>query len=336
MNDYILTYVNGHLTVTSGTDILYSTVKPELEFEFEALFYETPTDNRIKVVEGASEELTEEEIEACKKFCKEFLEKGDYFVEAYEKDSRLYKGRMLKSAVHEQHYGYALVAPLNPVSKWTGEKWERIAAVIRSDGSYVTMPEYICDACVLFFTESEWAEHSKPSRNTEQWDFASETWKDSRTVEQARSAADAWIRGLYVAQRTELMGNGPYQELASWPWQVEEAKAWIQDNRAATPFLDGVLEALNSDERAVTTKEVLVQDVLKYTDAEWLKSVGKVHGEMYANLKKLRQCETLQEIDALTDAVAVEKHAGPVTIPLEFVTEENGIVRSFRHTNRLV
>ena len=105
MNDYILTYVNGHLTVASGTDILYSTVKPELEFEFEALFYETPTDNRIKVVEGASEELTEEEIEACKKFCEEFLEKGDYFVEAYEEDSRLYKGRMLKSAATEQSYG---------------------------------------------------------------------------------------------------------------------------------------------------------------------------------------------------------------------------------------
>ena len=329
MNDYILTYVNGHLTVASGTDILYSTVKPELEFEFEALFYETPTDNRIKVVEGASEELTEEEIEACKKFCEEFLEKGDYFVEAYEEDSRLYKGRMLKSAATEQSYGYALVSPEHPVSKWTGEKWERIAAIIRSDGSYVEMPEYICDACVLFFTESEWAEHSKPSRNTEQWDFASETWKDNRTVEQARRSADAWIRGLYVAQRTELMGNGSYQELASWPWQIEEAKAWKQDNGAATPFLDGVLDALNSDERAVTTKEVLVQDVLKYTDAEWLKSVGKVHGEMYVNLKKLRQCETLQEIDALTDALAAAKHASPVSFALTFSTED-GIARSSR------
>lgn len=123
------------------------------------------------------------------------------------------------------------------------------------------------------------------------------------------------------------MGAAPYQELASWPWQIDEAKAWQSDNETETPFLDGVLEAMNADERTVTAKETLVQAVLKYTDAEWLKAVGKIHGEMYVQITKLRAAGTLEDIDALTDALAVAKQVSPITFALTFSTE-NGVVSS--------
>ena len=134
---------------------------------------------------------------------------------------------------------------------------------------------------------------------------------------------------MYVAQRKALMGSGPYQELASWPWQIDEAKAWQADNETETTFLDGVLEAMNADERTVTAKETLVQAVLKYTDAEWLKAVGKIHGEMYVQITKLRAAGTLEDIDALTDALAIAKQVSPITFALTF-SSAGGVARSAR------
>ncbi|WP_337430554.1 hypothetical protein [Bilophila sp.] len=326
--DYIITWSNGFGKVSSGDYLFDVESAPTLPFAFDAIYYETPTGLSFKMLGGEQSPLTEEEIAACRAYCDGYLETGDYPVQAYETDSGLYRGTMLKSKAGEKGFSHILGdMPDHPVSKRVGDAWERVAAVIRSDGSYVLMPASVCDACVVFLTATEWEAHSKPSRSTERWDFATETWKDSRTVEQAKKSADAWIRGLYVAQRKELMGAAPYQELASWPWQIDEAKAWQSDNETETPFLDGVLEAMNADERTVTAKETLVQAVLKYTDAEWLKAVGKIHGEMYVQITKLRAAGTLEDIDALTDALAVAKQVSPITFALTFSTE-NGVVSS--------
>lgn len=328
--DYILTFSNGFGKVSSGEYLFDINSVPILPFAFDALYYETPTQLAFKVVNGVQIALTDEEIAACCAYCDGYLKNGDYPVQSYEAESGLYRGVMLKSEAEEKGYYHVLDdIPEHPVSKRVGNSWERIAAIIRSDGSYVLMPASVCDACVIFMTAAEWEAHSKPVRNTERWDFATETWKDDRTLEQAKKSADAWIRGVYVEQRTELMGNGPYQELASWPWQIEEAKAWQTDYKASTPFLDGVLTALNADESTATTKAALVASVLKYTSSEWLGAIGQVHGEMYVQLTKLRAAETLEEIDALTDALAAAKQASPVSFALTFSTEAD-IVRSSR------
>lgn len=329
--EYMLTFSNGFGKVSSGEYLFDIERAPHLPFDFGAVYFETPTGLAFKIVDGKQIPLTQEEQQACCDYCDNYLENGDYPVQAYETDSGLYLGVMLKSEAQKNGHAFTLGdMPDHPACKRVDNTWQRVAVTIREDGSYVLMPESICASCVLFLTVSEWAEWPKPTRTTERWDFATETWQDTRTVAQAKKDADTWIRNLYVAKRKELVGNGPYQELASWPWQIEEAKAWIQDNEAETPFLDGVLEGLSSDHDMVMSKGVLVQEVLKYTDGEWLKSVGRVHGEMYVDIKKLRQCETLQEIDALTDALAVAKHAYPVSFALDF-REEGGIVRSFRH-----
>ena len=326
--DYILTWSSGFGKVSSGDYLFDVESAPTLPFAFDALYYETPTRLAFKILNGERLALSEEEIAACRAFCDGYLDAADYPVQAYETDSGLYRGTMLKSKAGEKGFSHVLGdTPDHPVSKRVDDAWERVAAVIRSDGSYVLMPSTVCDACVVFMTAAEWAEHSKPARSTERWDFSSESWKDGRTLEQARASADVWIRGLYVAQRKELMGAAPYQELASWPWQLDEAEAWNADNSAATPFLDGMLSALNADVGTTTTKAELVASVLKYASAEWRSAVGQVHGEMYVNLKKLRAAETLADIDALTDALAAEKRSSPLTFALTF-SAEDGVARS--------
>lgn len=327
--DYILTWSNGIGKVSSGEYLFDMTEKPVLPFDFDALYYETPTNVSFKVLGDQQLALTEDEQLVCQTYCTNFLDAADYPVHAYETESGLYRDVMMKSKAIEKGYSYVIGdAPDHPVSKRVNDEWVRIAALIRSNGSYVLMPDSVCDACVLFFTAEEWDAHSKPTRSTERWDFATETWKDYRTLEEAKKEADSWIRNLYTSKRRELMGSGPYQELASWPWQIDEAKAWDEDSSAATPFLDGMLNAMNQDESTQTTKEDLVQSVLKYTSAEWLNSIGAVHGEMYVQITKLRAATTVAEVDAVTDALAASMDNGyPLTYAITFTTE-NGVVRS--------
>ena len=318
--DYILTFSNGFGKVSSGEYLFDINSVPILPFAFDALYYETPTQLAFKVVNGVQIALTDEEIAACCAYCDGYLKNGDYPVQSYEAESGLYRGVMLKSEAEEKGYYHILDdIPEHPVSKRVGNSWERIAAIIRSDGSYVLMPASVCDACVIFMTAAEWEAHSKPVRNTERWDFATETWKDDRTVEEAKKSADEWIRQAFVMKRQEIMGSAPYQELASWSWQLSEAQAWKVDNGTSTPFLDAVLAALNA-EAVTVSKTELVDSVLKYSSSEWMQAIGKVHGEMYVQIHKLREMNTLSEIDQLTDTVAGELNTDSPTFALNFKT----------------
>lgn len=332
--NYILTWSNGIGKVSSEDYLFDMADKPELPFDFDALYYETPTNVAFKILDEQQLPLTEEEIVVCQAYCDGFLDNADYLVNAYETESGLYRGVMMKSEAVEKEYSYVIGdSPDHPVSKRVNDEWVRIAAIIRSNGSYVLMPDSVCDACVLFFTAEEWDAHSKPVRSTERWDFATETWKDYRTLEEAKKEADSWIRNLYTSKRRELMGSGPYQELASWPWQIDEAVAWNADNSAATPFIDGMLSAMNQDTSTQTTKEELVQSILKYTSAEWLGSIGAVHGEMYVQITKLRAATTVAEVDAVTDALATAMdNAYPLTYAVTFTTESGGVVHSMMAT----
>lgn len=305
--EYILTYSQGLGRVSSDEYLFDITEPPALPFAFEALYYETPTNLAFKVVDAQQTALTDEEVAACKAYCDAWLATGDYPVHAYEADSGLYRGTMLKSEALATEFSYVIdKAPDAPVSKYINGEWQRVAAIIRSDGSWELMPDMLCDACVLFFSADEWASHSKPARSTERWDFATETWKDKRTLDEAKHEADVWIRNAYTVTRTKAMGAGLSLELCTWPWQSEEARAWTADNTAITPFLTAQLAAMNDGATAQTTMAELVESVLKYDGVEWLTKCGTIHGQMYKHIKAVRAATTLAEIDAVTDALSVE------------------------------
>ena len=79
------------------------------------------------------------------------------------------------------------------------------AALFMEDGQYRLMPDSVCPKCVVFLTQAEWDAWPKPTKSTEVWDFATETWKDYRTLEQARTTADSYIRNAYGARRSAVM-----------------------------------------------------------------------------------------------------------------------------------
>ena len=323
MRDYTLTWSNGRGSVSSG-DILFDTdERPDLPFEFDALYYEPPTGLSFKVRGDERVSLTEEEIAACRAFCDGFKDNADYAVQAYEAETGLYRGTMLKSEAEAQGLAWFVGdAPDHPVSKLADGRWERVAALFMEDGQYRLMPDSVCPKCVVFLTQAEWDAWPKPTKSTEVWDFATETWKDYRTLERAQATADDYIRNAYSARRAAVMGAVPYAEMATWPMQLAEARAYKADPTAATPFLDAMLSAQTSaleagdDATLVQAKDALAADILAHDAPDYLAEVGAVHGEMRAWILRVWNAASLDEVDALTAAVAEALNISPLIRPL--------------------
>ena len=323
MRDYTLTWSNGRGSVSSGDYLFDTDERPDLPFEFDALYYDPPTGLSFKVRGDERVSLTEEEIAACRAFCDGFKDNADYAVQAYEAETGLYRGTMLKSEAEAQGLAWFVGdAPDHPVSKLAGGRWERVAALFMEDGQYRLMPDSICPKCVVFLTQAEWDAWPKPTKSTEVWDFATETWKDYRTLERAQATADDYIRNAYSARRAAVMGAVPYAEMATWPMQLAEARAYKADPTAATPFLDAMLSAQTSaleagdDATLVQAKDALAADILAHDAPDYLAEVGAVHGEMRAWILRVWNAANLDEVDALTAAVAEALGVPPLARPL--------------------
>ena len=324
MTDYICSWANGLGRVSSGDHLFDVMEKPVLGFEFDAVYYETPTRMAMKVQGDEQMPLSEEEIAACRMYCDGFAGMADYAVQTYEAETGLYMGTMLKSEAEARKLAWFIGdAPDNPVSKLVDGRWERIAALFTEDGHYRLLPDSTCPKCILFLTQAEWDAWPKPARSTEIWDFAAETWKDYRTLERAQSTADDYIRNAYTSKRAEAMGQVPSQEMATWNMQLAEARAWQADPTAPTPFIDAMLGAQTAtlatgDEAPAITedKAALVASILKHDAPDYLAAVGAVHGEMRAWILRVWAAQTLEEVDALTAAVAETLNISPLIRPL--------------------
>ena len=316
MRDYTLTWSNGRGGVSSGDYLFDVDAKPDAGFAFDALYYETPTGLAFKVTDDVQVPLSQEEIAACRAFCDGFADTADYAVQTYEAETGLYRGAMLKSEAEKQGLTWFIGdAPDHPVSKLVDGQWERVAALFMEDGRYRLLPDSVCSQCIVFLTQAEWDAWPQPAKSTEIWDFKTETWKDYRTLEGARKSADDYIRNAYTAKRTEVMGAVPYAEMATWPMQLAEARACAADPAVGTPFIDGMASAL-AGAGLSTTREDMVAAILKYDSDEYRTAVGRVHGAMYGWLTRLRAAATLDEVDALTAAVAEALGIPPLIRPL--------------------
>lgn len=311
--DYTLTWSAGRGAVSSANTLFDTDEKPNVGFTFDALYYETTTGLSFKVVEGVQLSLSTQEIVACRTFCESFADTADYPVQAYEPETGLYSGLMLKSLAQAQGLAWVLGAgPEDAVSRLVNDEWQRVVAVFMDDGRYRLLPDSTCPRCILFLTQAEWDAWPKPVKSTEVWDFATEKWKDYRTLEQAQKTADEYIRSAYAIRRTAVMGAAPYPEMATWPWQVAEAEAFALDPAVPTPFLDGMLIALDDTK----TKAELAASILKYNSPEYRSAAGKVHGEMYGWLTRLRAADTLESVDATTADMAQSLAISPLIRPL--------------------
>lgn len=101
-----------------------------------------------------------------------------------------------------------------------------------------------------------------------------------------KAAAHARINAAYSISVNALTAGYPENEVASWPKQESEARAWMLDNNAATPWIDS----------AATARGMLKQDLVSLIIAN-ADALAPMHGSLSGKRQYLRD-----QIDALGDS----------------------------------
>lgn len=295
----ILTWSNGVGRV--GNDVILVDIadSPVLPFVYDALYYEPDTGMILKIVDGAQHVLDADEQAACAAEAARLLAAADYVVQTYD-DEGVYRGPLLKSAAEKEGLGHCLDAPDHPASKRIDDAWARIVAVIMDSGQLREMPDSICQLCLLTFTAAEWeAFPTRPATPYETWDFAAETWADKRVLDEVAAEARALIRRVVEDVRAHWLGGVPGLpglEVSTWQKQEAEARAWLADRTAATPFIDQALEG-----RAVSKAEYCAE-IMANAARAW-RLLSHAHNLQYVWLDKVAACATVREVDAVVYAL---------------------------------
>lgn len=108
------------------------------------------------------------------------------------------------------------------------------------------------------------------------------------------------IKEYFIAKIKTNMDYSTPTEQATWEWQRREALAYKENNNSDTPFIDGMLESIQ-EENENLDKNTLVNRIILHTQAEYQKSIGKLHGKMYTWIMKARKIKKLNDLDKLYD-----------------------------------
>ncbi len=106
-----------------------------------------------------------------------------------------------------------------------------------------------------------------------------------------KAVAHARINAAYSASVNALTAGYPENEVASWPKQETEARAWMLDNSAQTPWIDS----------ATTARGMLKQDFISLVIAN-ADALAPLHGALSGKRQYLRD-----QIDALGDNPTAEQ-----------------------------
>lgn len=283
--------------------VLFTTgVKPDVGFDYETLYYETPFHRAVVFDAHGERPLTEEEISGIRVYCEGFAAANDYLVQAYEEDTGVYAGEMLKSEASAKGYGYRYAeVPEHAAMKWTGAAWETIHAVIMEDGNLALRPSGICNRCVKFFTFEEFEKFPARPSPVHVYDFALEAWVDKRDLEQLKKDVSWQIRNTFEAIRWGEAGTFvPQYEQDTWAVQIAEAENWLKDAARPTPYIDTFL-ARRTD-GAVPTKEELCKDILA-NHAAYVTAVAGVNAVQWKFLKDIQACADNAAVDALLESL---------------------------------
>lgn len=117
------------------------------------------------------------------------------------------------------------------------------------------------------------------------WTAAAPPAPEPPTSAEMKAAAHARINAAYAIAVNTLTAGYPENEIASWPKQEVEARAWLADNSAPTPWIDSAATA-----RGIS-KEDFVGLVIANADA-----LAPLHGALSGKRQHLRD-----QIDAFGD-----------------------------------
>jgi hypothetical protein len=114
--------------------------------------------------------------------------------------------------------------------------------------------------------------------------------------EEMIAAAHARISWAYEAAVYAMTAGYPANEVASWPKQEREARAWLDDNNAATPWIDAAYPV-----RGITKSE-LVNKIISQADA-----LAPLHGALTGKRQLLRdQINALGENPSQAELDAIQ------------------------------
>ena len=102
------------------------------------------------------------------------------------------------------------------------------------------------------------------------------------------------IAGAYQGVVQAIAGQVEPVEMASWPKQEQQARAYLADQNAPTPLLDGLLVGRNLGE----TKAELAQKIVANADGYQV-AYSTVLGKYQSLMKQLEAATTPAQVDAL-------------------------------------
>lgn len=312
MNDYIVNWSNGIGKISAGIYLYDITEKPDIGFEFDSLYYETPTNMCMKIVDGVQIRLSEEEQMLCREYCESFYMSDDFNVIAIDPELRIFKGFMKRSECKKQGLEEAdehLGIPDFPLAKLVDGKWDRVVAVITEKGKLVLLPDGDNPKFNFFFTESEWCAQTKPKYASDVYDFKDMMWKDGRGFDSTKSNAEYIIRDISFRKYHDFNIANYVIDAVLYIYQIMEAQKYTSDRDSSTPFIDSAVDAMEN----TTTKDELVQRILGKYEPEYLKKLGKIHGKMIMQLDKISQCKTIEEIDIVMKEILADEKSGNYT-----------------------
>lgn len=105
------------------------------------------------------------------------------------------------------------------------------------------------------------------------------------------ASTHARINAAYEAAVMSLISGYPQNEVASWPKQEAEARAWLADNSAPTPWIDGAMFA-----RGVSKAELVLKIIVQADQ------LAPLHGALTGKRQMLRD-----QIDALGPNATAEQ-----------------------------
>jgi hypothetical protein len=127
------------------------------------------------------------------------------------------------------------------------------------------------------------------------WNAAAPQPSPPLSEQEMKSAALARVDRAYQAAVKEITGGYPGDEVGSWPQQEAEARAWLTDAKASTPWIDAAAAGRGVD------KTAFVHKIL--TKASFF---APAHGQLTGKRQKLRDeiialgnNPTQQQLDAI-------------------------------------
>lgn len=303
--DFIITWSDGLGRVGTG-EYLYDIVeKPVLGFDFDALYFETPTKLFIKLHKNVQTVLTEEEQDLCKKYCEEFYNSDSYMVHAIDPDLKTWvdymsrgemKRRGLEEAPHATFPDYSFV-------KWSGDKWERVVAAIDEEGGLWLLPSQDNIKFNFVFTEKEWEAFDKPDFDDQRYDFKEKVWKDARKFEDVVSLAKSRIRSYFLKSFSEKDLINYEHDTLMYMIQLREATNYLLNPLTSkTPFIDAVVSKIKDN------KSKFIERIMKHYDDDILTELGVIHGEQQALLDAVSACSTVEQVDAVVTPLLKNAH----------------------------